>query len=453
MTTPLTSRRTFLGLAAGSALGAFGLSACGTSGPAQPGGAAASGSAPAGGGAAGTATMWALSGQPNQGIRENSVDAFNKLGKGTIKVTFFQNDPYKAKIRTAVGAGQAPTLIYGWGGGILKSYADAGQVDDLTGWLKENSAFKDKVLPSTWRAATIDGKIYAVPAQNTQPIVMYYNKTLFDKAGAQPPATWDDVMKLVEVFNSQGVAPFSLGGQSKWTSMMWLEYLLDRIGGPEVFDAIYANRPDAWSDPAVIQTGQKVQELVKASGFIKGFSSIAADTNADQALLFTGKAAMMLHGGWAYGSMKSTNPKFVASGLAFGTFPTVPGGKGDPKNTVGNPTNYFSISSKATDEEKTVAKAYFTEGLFTDAVTDAFIQSGQVPIVKGVESKLASSPDAAFLQFVFNMVKDAPNFQQSWDQALSPAQAEKLLNNIDQLFLLKITPEEFASAMNSTIGT
>src|SRR5215216_3409193 len=217
MTTPLTSRRTFLGLAAGSALGAFGLSACGTSGPAQPGGAAASGSAPAGGGATGNATMWALSGQPNEGIRKNSVDAFNQLGKGTIKVTFFQNDPYKAKIRTAVGAGQAPTLIFGWGGGILKSYADAGQVDDLTSWLNENSALKDKFLPSTWKAATIDKKIYAVPSTTTAPIVMYYNKTLFDKAGAQPPATWDDVMKLVDVFNSQRVAPFSLGGQSNWT--------------------------------------------------------------------------------------------------------------------------------------------------------------------------------------------------------------------------------------------
>jgi len=452
MTTSPTSRRTFLGLAAGSALGAFGLSACGTSGPAQPGG-AASGSAPAGGGAAGTATMWALSGQPNQDIRQNEVDAFNKLGKGTIKVTFFQNDPYKQKIRTAVGAGQAPTLIFGWGGGILKSYADAGQVDDLTSWLNENSALKDKFLPSTFKAATIDGKIYAVPATTTAPIVMYYNKALFDKAGAQLPATWDDVMKLVEVFNSQGVAPFALGGQSKWTSMMWLEYLLDRIGGPEVFDAIYANKPDAWSDPAVIQTGQKVQELVKANGFIKGFSSIAADTNADQALLYTGKAAMMLHGAWAYASMKSTNPKFVSSGLAYGNFPTVPGGKGDPKNTVGNPATYFSISSKASDEEKTVAKAYFTDGLFTDAVVDAFIQSGAVPVVKAAESKLASSPDAPFLQFVFNMAKDAPNFQQSWDQALSPAQAEKLLNNIDQLFLLKITPEQFASAMNGTIGT
>jgi raffinose/stachyose/melibiose transport system substrate-binding protein len=303
-----------------------------------------------------------------------------------------------------------------------------------------------------WKAATIDGKIYAVPIQNTQPIVMYYNKTLFDKAGVQPAATWDDVMNLVDVFNKQGVAPFSLGGQSKWTSMMWLEYLFDRIGGPEVFDAIYANKPDSWSDPAVIASGQKVQELVKANGFIKGFSSITADSNADWALLYTGKAAMMLHGGWAYGGMKAVQPKFVASGLGWGNFPTVPGGKGDPKNTVGNPANYFSISSKATDEEKTVAKAYFTDGQNTDAELDAFVKSGQVPIVKAAEPKLASSPDAPFLQFVFNLTKQAPNFQQSWDQALSPTQATELLNNIDQLFLLKITPEQFATAMNATIG-
>jgi raffinose/stachyose/melibiose transport system substrate-binding protein len=161
---------------------------------------------------------------------------------------------------------------------------------------------------------------------------------------------------------------------------------------------------------------------------------------------------MMLHGGWAYGGMKATQPKFVASGLGFGNFPTVPGGKGDPKNAVGNPANYFSISSKSTNEEKTVAKAYFTDGMNTDAELDAFIKSGQVPIVKAAATKLASSPDAPFLQFVFNLTSQAPNFQQSWDQALSPAQAEALLNNIDQLFLLKITPEQFASAMNATLG-
>ena len=52
--------------------------------------------------------MWGLTGKPGETIRKDAVDAFNKLGKGTIEVTSFQNDPYKAKIRTAIGAGQAP---------------------------------------------------------------------------------------------------------------------------------------------------------------------------------------------------------------------------------------------------------------------------------------------------------------------------------------------------------
>lgn len=446
MTSPGTSRRSFLGLAAGSTLGVLGLAACGSSGPAQPGGSSS------GGGGGASASLWAVSGQPNEGIDQKAVEAFNKQGKGTIKPTFFQNDPYKAKIRTAVGAGQAPTLIFGWGGGILKSYADADQVEDLTKWLDENNAFKDKLLPAIWGAATIDNKVYAVPTRNTQPVVLYFNKPLFEKAGVQQPATWDDVMNLVGVFNSQGVAPFSLGGQSKWTSMMWLEYLLDRIGGPEVFDAIFANKSDAWSVPAVIESCTKIQDLVKANAFIKGFSSVAADTNADQALLYTGKAAMLLQGGWAYGSMKADNPSFVANDLTFSNFPTVPGGKGDPKNIVGNPANYYSISSKATDAEKEVAKSYLTDGLYTDATVDAYISSGGVPPVKSVEAKLAGSSDAAFLQFVYKLVSTAPNFQQSWDQALSPGQAEALLNNIDQLFLMKISPDQFATAMNATIG-
>jgi len=444
MSIPRSSRRGFLGLASLSAA-AVGLTACGSSGP---GGDQSSGA----GGAAGTATMWALSGQPNEGIQKKSVAAFNTLGKGTINATFFQNDAYKTKVRTAVGANQAPTLIYGWGGGILKSYVAAGQVEELTSWLGQNAAFKEKFVPATWGSATFDDKVYAIPCNNTQPIVMYYNTKAFDEAGAQPPATWDDVMNLVGVFNGKGIAPFSLGGQSKWTSMMWLEYLLDRIGGPEVFDAIFANSADAWGDDAVLQTCTRIQELVKANGFIKGFSSITADGNADQAVLYTGKAAMMLHGGWAYAGMKAANPEFVKSGMSFGGFPSVPGGKGDPNNTVGNPANYWSISAKATDAEKTVAKAYLTDGLFSESDVDAYVASGAVPVVTSAQPKLARSEDKAYLDFIYNLITTAPNFQQSWDQALSPTQADALLTNIDKLFLLQVSPDQFATAMNATVG-
>ena len=404
-----------------------------------------------------TLTLWSIATESDSSHQSfiDAIAAFEAANPGIkIEHNTTANEAYKTKIKTAIGAGQAPTIIYGWGGGTLRTYAEAGQVDDLTSWFEENPDVKDRLLDSTFGAATIDGKIYAIPTQTVTPIIFYYNKELFDQAGAEPPATWDDLMSLTKTFNDMGVAPLSLGGQSRWTSMMWLEYLYDRVGGPEVFTAIYNGEPDAWSNPAAIQATTMIQDLVKANGFIKGFTSITADSNADQALLYTNKAAMMLHGGWTYGGMKNDGAGFVEDGkLGWVNFPTVEGGTGDPANTVGNPAGYQSISSKASESEKEAAKKYFKDGLLTDTEIDAYIETGSVPIVKDIEDKLAQSDDSEFLTFQYELTKNAPNFQQSWDQALSPTAAEALLSNIDQLFLLSITPEEFADNMNATLGT
>ena len=134
-----TSRRSFLGLVLGAPLAAGTLTACsgGTAGPGQP--------------ADGQATIWYLSGQPAEGVRKTSVDAFNESHPdGQVKAEFFANDDYKTKIRTAVGAGQAPTLIWGWGGGTLAGYAEANQVDDLTSFFDENPDLKAKIIDSAW---------------------------------------------------------------------------------------------------------------------------------------------------------------------------------------------------------------------------------------------------------------------------------------------------------------
>jgi raffinose/stachyose/melibiose transport system substrate-binding protein len=436
------SRRNFLGLVAGTSAG-LALAGCGSSGPGDTGG-----------GGAGPASYWFLTGVPGEQIRQASVDRFNKANpESQITATTFQNDAYKTKIKTAIGAGQAPTIIWGWGGGGLRSYVEASQVEDLTSWFAENAAVKDRLFPSSFGAATIDGKIYAMPAETVQPIVLYWNKTVFEKVGAQPPQSWGDIMSLVPKFNDAGVAPISLGGQSRWTNMMWLEFLFDRIGGPEVFQAVFDGEKDAWSNPVAIEGLTKAQELVKANGFVKGFSSITADSNADQALLHTGKAAMMLHGTWTYGSMSEEGGDFVSGGnLGYVNFPGVEGGKGDPSNTVGNPGQYYSISSKATPEAKETAKKFFSTEVLSDAEVKDWTGAGAVPIVKGTDSQLGSSKDAEFLTFVYDIASNAKVFAQSWDQALSPTAAERLLDNIAKLFQLSITPQQFAANMNQVIG-
>jgi raffinose/stachyose/melibiose transport system substrate-binding protein len=195
------------------------------------------------------------------------------------------------------------------------------------------------------------------------------------------------------------------------------------------------------------------QDMVKSNAFVKGFSSITADSNADQALLYTGKAAMMLHGSWSYGIQVANGGSFVPSGgLGWMNFPPIAGGKGDPADTVGNPGQYLSISSKATAAQKDTAKKFFKTAVLSDAENKEWIDTGQVPIVKGTASQLAASKDADFLKFVYDIASNAKSFGQSWDQALDPTAAETLLDNIAKLYQLSITPQQFADNMNKVIG-
>jgi len=443
----MISRRTFLNLGVGAGA-ATALAACGSSGPQR------AGSGPA---TAGSATYWTLTTDPAESIRRHAVEAFNKANPDNqIATTFFQNDAYKTKIKTAIGAGQGPTIIWGWGGGGLKSYVEAGQVDDLTDWFAQNAAVKDRLFPASFGAATINNKIYAMPSETVQPIVLFYNKKVFDKVGVQPPQSWGDIMALVPKFNAAGIAPISLGGQSRWTNMMWLEFLLDRTAGPDVFQAVFNGEKNAWSNPAVKDMLTKAQDLVKANGFVKGFSSITADSNADQALLFTGKAAMMLHGAWTYGNMKTAGKDFVTGGhLGYMNFPGVDGGKGDPSDTVGNPGAYLSISSKASDADKEIAKKFLANNTLDDASVDEWVKSGNIAVAKRAKDRLSSitdKNDAEWLKFIYDTSANAKVFAQSWDQALSPTQAETLLDNIAKLFQLSISPQQFADNMNAVIG-
>ncbi|WP_306316819.1 MULTISPECIES: extracellular solute-binding protein [unclassified Streptomyces] len=415
------------------------LTACGSAGP---------------GAGTGSATMWGLNGG-DQAVLEDSVDTWNKAHPGEdIRLDFFANDAYKTKVRTAVGAGKGPTFIYGWGGGVLKSYVDAGQVVDLSSYLDRHPEVRDRYLPSVLDNGVVDGKTYALPNGRSQPILLYFNRDALAKVGAEPPETWAQLMDLVPKFKKAGIAPFALGGQSKWPDLMWLEYLVDRIGGPEVFADIAANKPGAWSHPAVTEALTKIQQLVDAGGFADSFTSSAADNGSDLALLHTGKAAMLLHGGWLYQTIKANLPEAIEDRtIGWTTFPTVAGGKGSPANLVGNPTNYWSLSAKATASQKKAALAYLKNGMFSERHTQELIDSGTVPVVKGIKKRLEAAEDKDFLTFVYELTKNTRNFTLSWDQALSPAQAEALLVNLDQIFLKKLTPGQFVDKMNATINT
>ena len=219
-------RRTHVFAVAAVASLSLGVAACGSEGPSGSSGTDAAVSADA-------ATMWGLTGGATETVIKESISSWNPAHSDQqIKVDWFANDAYKTKVRTAMGAGQGPTIVWNWGGGTLADYVKSGQVDDMTSFVQSNPALAKKFLPAVLKSGQVDGKTYALPNNNVQPVILYFNKDALAKAGVQAPKTWDELLAVIPKLNAAGVAPLSIGGQSKWPELMWLEYLTDRVGGP-----------------------------------------------------------------------------------------------------------------------------------------------------------------------------------------------------------------------------
>jgi len=433
-----TIRRRIAGVAAVTVVG-LALAACGSSGPA--GTAAGAGS--------GKGDIWVITDASLNPVQQASIDVSNKGATTKFTLSNYANDPYKQKLQTAIGSPNQPDIFYNWGGGNLAQYVKAGQVADLTAALDANPDFKAKFMPSVLDVGTIDGKVYGLPMQGVQPVMMFANGDVLAKAGISKMATtWDGLLADVASLKAAGVTPIALAGSQAWTELMWLEYLLDRTGGAEKFQSIVAGKAGAWSDSAVIGALSKIQDLVTAGAFGSNYSAVGYDNQGTQALIAGGKAGYELMGSWEVSALNGTFPDFAKSkSLLWGTFPTVTGGTGDAKSVVGNPSNYYSVTAKSSS--KTAATKYLVDTLTSDTYTAGLMGIGQVPAITGLEDKVKTGDFAAFNAFTYALVGKAPSFTQSWDQALDAATSEKLLTNLQKIFLNEITPQQFATAMGS----
>jgi raffinose/stachyose/melibiose transport system substrate-binding protein len=294
-------------------------------------------------------TVWDIQTGDIQSLLKYETAQFNKSHPNIpVTIEFFQNGPYKQKLQVAMGAHRPPDIFFGWGGGILEQYVNAGDVYDLTSALDADPSWKNRYLSSVMPGVTFNGKVYGVPNNYVQPVVFEYNKSIFSQYGLTPPKTWSDLLSIVGKLKQHNIAPIALGGADKWPDLMYEEYLVDRIGGPSAFNDVLANKPNAWSNPAFIKANTMIQDLVSAGAFQSGFSGTSYDTGQATALFYTGKAAMQLMGVWDFATILSDDPSFVSSGnFGWFPFPAVEGGAGDPSNVAGNLCNFYSVASVA----------------------------------------------------------------------------------------------------------
>ncbi|MGW2765678.1 ABC transporter substrate-binding protein [Streptomyces sp. NPDC001275] len=427
------SRRWFLGAGATTLISAAGLTACGSGGS---------------GGSGGTITAMVY-GDDAVKVQTAAVTRFNasaaaKTAKGRIKLEKVPGSDYPAKLRTAMGSPHAPDVFFNWGGGSIKAYKDAGQLIDLTDTIESDPVLKDGFLPSVLAAGALSGRNFGIPMRGMQPVMLFYNKAIFAEHKLQPPTTWDQLLDINAKLKKAKITPFALGGADIWPELMWLEYLVDRIGGPEVFDKIKNGDSSGWGDPAVLKAAETVKQLIDDGAFGKGFSSVAYTNKGAPAVFAKGKAAMHLMGSWEYSTQLGEFPDFAKKSLGWCAFPKYDGGAGDIRNVVGNPTNYWSVNARTSNKDAAIA---FLKDCASEQYAKDLIANGDIPTTSNAANLLDASPNPEFAKFQYQMVQQAPAFTLSWDQAVDPNVSTPMLTEINKLFVGKSSPSQFVTAL------
>lgn len=390
-----------------------------------------------------TIVEWDIQTQPGTSkILQDAVARFEKANPGyKVQRTPMPNDAYKTKLKIAFGANEPPCVFVTWGGGLLREYVSAGQVLDLTPYLAKDPAFRDRYLPTAYAATTFQGKVWGMPGETSTAAAVFYNTEIFKKLGLTPPKTWPELLKTIEVLKANGIAPFALANKTKWPGSMYYMYIVDRLGGAEVFRKAVTRAPGgSFADPVFIEAGKRLQELVKAGAFAQGYNGLEYDVGASRRLLYSGKAAMEVIGSWTLSTMRSENAEFLKQ-VDFFPFPAIPGGKGSPSAILGSVgQNFYSISSacKTPDAAFGLIKTFFDE----EAIRARLADNRMVPL-KGLQ---VSDPG---LQRIMALINEAPTVQLWYDQELPPQMGELHKDTVQALFGLSMTPEEAAKQMEA----
>ncbi len=224
----------------------------------------------------------------------------------TIQLEALQDEAYKQKFKAYASGNQLPDLFMVWGQpSFFNPVMQAGYAAEL-----KAADFADyQFFTGALNGFSLNGKLYGLP-RNTDYMVLYYNKALFEQNGVKVPESFEDVITAAKAFRAKGIAPIAVNGKDKWAIALLYQDLVIKEGGDQklIYDAL--NGKVKFTQNAVLK---KAAEDLKALMDVKGFqdSFVSADYGAANNLFAQEKAAMYYMGSWEVGM--DSNPNFADS--------------------------------------------------------------------------------------------------------------------------------------------
>lgn len=155
-------------------------------------------------------------------------------------------------LTTRVEGGNPPDIASAPSAGVAASWAAEGKLVDLTDAVDMNQMKQDYAQSWLDLGTSPDGKLYQIFAWAALKGPIWYDPKTYD--GPNPPKTWDELQAWAKQKADSGTTPWCIGlesgAASGWPGTDWIEDIVLRQAGPDVYDKWWQGK-QAWTSPEI----------------------------------------------------------------------------------------------------------------------------------------------------------------------------------------------------------
>ena len=333
-----------------------------------------------------------------------------------VKFNVYDHESYKKSIRNWLTSA-SPDVVFWYVGNRMEQFVEPGLLEDVS------AVYTDDVKGDMTEAAldlvTVDGKQYGVPYTYYQ-WGIYFRDDLLQAAGIeQAPQTFDELIAACDALNESGVAPIAIGSKDLWPTAGWFDYLNLRLNGLEFHKELMGGAVP-YTDERVRAVFAKWQELLDHNCFVENHASVSWQES--QALLYQGKAAMMLIGNF----IAPNFPDNIRDQMQFTPFPTINPDVGLYEDA---PMDSLHIPAKAQNKEDAMKFLAF-------AMQPEVQESINVALVQLPVNQKAELADDRFLRDGAELLGQTDGLAQFYDRDTDEALATSAMKGFQE-FMIK----------------
>ncbi|MEP6798888.1 MAG: ABC transporter substrate-binding protein [Lapillicoccus sp.] len=223
---------------------------------------------------------------PEDAAQKASYKAFEDCTG--VKVNYEGDKDFEKNLPQRAQSGNLPDVAFIPQPGLLQTMVDTGKAIPAS---KSVGDEVDKYFGPDWRKyGSVDNTLYGAPLGANVKSYVWYSPKAFKDGGYTVPTTWDELMTLSKKIAADKpnakpwCAGFGSGVATGWVGTDWVEDVLLRTAGPDVYDQ-WVTHKIKFNDPKVAEALAKVGQVLKdpamVNGGFGGPSSIATTTFQD----------------------------------------------------------------------------------------------------------------------------------------------------------------------------